>query len=104
MVKDSNRIQFLALYNRVFEPDGITIKNCSNVKNASIDLMLFCNIIAPHKLPEDESSECEYEYPELEKILKNDFSSLGYYGNLKTGIMNFDRIHALYLELTNPTI
>ena len=43
MVRDSERQQFMALYNRVFEPDGITPKNCT--RYACIDLIQFCDII-----------------------------------------------------------
>ena len=96
MVTDSDKIQFLALYNRVFEPDGITIKNCT--RYPCIDLMLFCDIIAPHEISEKELPKQEIN--ESEGEFKKRLSSISYYGNLSTGFMNLERIHALYQEVT----
>lgn len=100
MVSDSERQQFLTLFNRVFEEDGITVRNCSRCP--CIDLMVFCDIIAPHEIPEEELPSLKFgEKPnEREKQLK----FLSYYGNLESGVMKLDRIHELYLSLKPESI
>ena len=100
MVKDSDKIQFLALYERVFESDGTTVKNCT--RYPCIDLMLFCSIIAPHELPKNEIPKRESNESETE--FKKRVDSICYYGDLKNGFMNLERIRALYLEITEQTI
>lgn len=100
MINDSDKIQFLALYNRVFEPDGITVKNCT--RYPCIDLMVFCNIIAPHELSEKELPKREPN--ESDKDFQKRLDSICYYGDLKNGFMNLSRIHELYLEIAEQTI
>ena len=100
MVKDSERQQFMALYNRVFEPDGITPKNCT--RYACIDLIQFCDIIVPHKIPAEELPH--HKVGEEHEERKKELANLSYYGNLGSGFMNVQRIHALYLELKEEAI
>lgn len=100
MVSDSERKQFQSLYNRVFEKDGNTVRNCT--RYPCIDLMVFCDIIAPHEIPEEElpPHKIGEDPAEREKQLK----FLSYYGNLESGVMKIDRIHELYLSLNPESI
>lgn len=100
MVSDSERQQFQTLFDRVFEEDGNTVRNCT--RYPCIDLMLFCDIIAPHEIPEEELpphkiGEDPAEWEKQRKVLS-------YYGNLESGVMKIDRIHELHLKLKNGSI